>query len=84
MRPDGWDNTNGPDPVLGGQYLEYTCRNVSLIPEGGNKVEVRCNYDGKFQYEDLYDSNGFMPENLFVTCVVGCVEFPSPEGFKPT
>ena len=49
MVPEGWTPGYVPPPVLGGQDIEYVCRNKSLIPELGQKVLMNCLYTGVFE-----------------------------------
>ena len=37
------------EPVLADKTVEYKCKSKIRIPDTGEKLEIRCDFDGKFE-----------------------------------
>lgn len=65
-------------PVLAGRAIEFVCKNSKKIPSTGERFFINCTDIGKFVGElENY------PGDDWPDCVVGCVDFPLIENFKP-
>ena len=65
-------------PVLAGRAIEYICKNSKKIPHTGERFFINCTDNGKFEGELENFPGTDWPE-----CVVGCVDFPEMDNFKP-
>ncbi len=65
-------------PVLAGRAVEYVCRNEKKVPHTGERFFINCTSIGKFEGELENFPSDDWPE-----CVIGCVDFPEIETFKP-
>lgn len=66
-------------PVLAGRRIEYVCKKSFKIPNTGDRFFINCTDSGKFDGELLN-----FPGDDWPSCVIGCVEFPDIDNFKPS
>ena len=68
-------------PVLVNRSVEYVCRNDKKVPDTGERFFLNCEDEttsAKFEGE----TENF-PGDDWPDCVIGCVDFPQIENFKP-
>ena len=68
------------EPVLVGRAIEYICKNGKKVPDTGERFFINCTEEGEGTFEGELDN---FPGDDWPECVIGCVDFPAIENFKP-
>ena len=68
-------------PVLVNRSIEYICRNNKKVPHTGERFFLEC--EDKLTSAKFEGETENFPGDDWPDCVIGCVDFPQIENFKP-